>query len=239
MAKCIAHRGFSSKYPENTLLAFEKAVEAGSHGIEIDVHFSADKVPVIIHDRTLDRTTDARGYVCERTAAELQRVNAAALFPDMPPQPVPTLEQYFEMMHGNDLILNIELKNLEFAYEGLYPAVADMVRRFGYQNRTVLASFNNPAIAAFQPQAPDLKCCFLMQENIHDPVAYLAHAGIRYLQPYYRTITPERAKQLLHAGITLFVWTVDDAEEMRRMAELGAQNIITNRPDVFFEAGLG
>ena len=106
----FAHRGFKGKYPENTMLAFNKAIEAGADGIEFDVHLSKDGEIVIIHDETLERTTDGSGLVGEKTLAQLKKLNASKDYTDYQVQRILTLREYFDFAKDYDIITNIELK---------------------------------------------------------------------------------------------------------------------------------
>ena len=111
MTKNFAHRGYSGKYPENTLLAFEKALEAGCDGIELDVHLSSDGEVVIIHDELVDRTTDGTGLVGSHTLAQLKTLDASAGFRGVYGRnEIPTLREYFELVKEKDVGTNIELK---------------------------------------------------------------------------------------------------------------------------------
>ncbi len=108
MAKNIAHRGFSGRYPENTMLAFEKALEAGAEGIEFDVHLTKDGQLVIIHDELLDRTTDGKGLVADCTLEELRRLDASAGYKGVyGVNRIPTLEEYYRLIQGLDFYTNI------------------------------------------------------------------------------------------------------------------------------------
>ena len=119
MTKNFAHRGFSGKYPENTMLAFEKAIEAGADGIENDVHLTKDGVPVIIHDELVDRTTNGKGYVKDYTYEELSKLDASYIFPEYGVLHIPTLREYMELVKDKDIITNIELKTGVFEYPGI------------------------------------------------------------------------------------------------------------------------
>ncbi len=111
MTKNFAHRGFSGKYPENTMLAFRKAVEEGVDGIELDVQLTKDGEVVIIHDETIDRTTDGKGLVVSYTYDELRKFDASFKFRGQCGfNPIPTLREYFELVKDKNLVTNIELK---------------------------------------------------------------------------------------------------------------------------------
>ena len=110
MSKIFAHRGFSSKHPENTMPAFEAAVEAGAHGIEIDVQFTSDGRIVITHDEVLERTTGREGYIFASTYDDLNELNFSNPFPGYAPTKIPLLSELLEYLKDKDTLLNIELK---------------------------------------------------------------------------------------------------------------------------------
>ena len=116
----IAHRGASTIAPENTIAAFRKALEVGAGGLEFDVHFSKDGVPVIIHDEKLERTTNCHGLVQDLNLAELQALDAGSWFStEFAGVSIPTLDQVLDEYHSSDLVLNIELKNDIISYPGI------------------------------------------------------------------------------------------------------------------------
>ena len=128
----IAHRGFSSRFPENTMLAFAEAEKAGCDGIELDVHLTSDGVPVVIHDEDIRRTTDGEGLVGSFTLSELQAFNASASWKgEHPFQKIPSMEEYFEWVKGTNLMTNIELKNSIVRYEGMEEKVLALAERYG------------------------------------------------------------------------------------------------------------
>ena len=129
----IAHRGYSGKFDENTMIAFRKAIEYRADGIETDVQLSKDNVPVIIHDETLDRTTDGRGYVKDYTLAELKRFRTKS------GEEIPTLKELLELVVDSNLeVLNLELKNSIFPYEGLEEKVLKMIYNYNLKERIII-----------------------------------------------------------------------------------------------------
>ena len=132
----IAHRGYSGKFDENTMIAFRKAIEYKADGIETDVQLSKDNVPVIIHDETLDRTTDGTGYVKDYTLAELKRFRTKS------GEEIPTLEELLELVADSNLeVLNLELKNSIFPYEGLEEKVLDMIDKYNLKEKIIIFKF--------------------------------------------------------------------------------------------------
>ncbi|RDY20340.1 glycerophosphodiester phosphodiesterase family protein, partial [Criibacterium bergeronii] len=158
----IAHRGFKSKYPENTMLAFKKAVEENADGIEFDVHLSKDDEIVIIHDERLDRTTNAKGRVMDYTLAELKKVNAGALYDNIDFEAIPTLREYFEYIKDKDIITNVELKTGVYWYKGIEQKVYDMIKEFDLKDKIIISSFNHKSVLAMKKIDEKIKCGLLI-----------------------------------------------------------------------------
>lgn len=228
---CIAHRGFSGKYPENTMLAFKKAIEAGCGGIELDVHLTRDNEIVVIHDETVDRTTDGRGAVKDFTLQELRFLNAGCSFPGCS-EKIPTLREYFELVKNLPILTNIELKNSEYYYEGLEEKTIQIVREFHLEDSVVFSSFNNASIMLCRQLAPEIKGGFLCDKPVQNCGSYASFCGIAYIHPNYSQITEGEISSCHAKGVGLNLWTVNEPEAMRRFIRLGVQGIITNHPDI-------
>ncbi len=142
--KIWAHRGCSQIYPENTLLAFERAAELdGLAGIELDIQLTKDRELVVIHDERVDRTTEGIGYVKEYTLSELKKLHIYA--DSNPSQKIPTVREVFDLLEArirNGMKINIELKNSIYPYEGMEEKIVELVRQYGLQERIVYSSFN-------------------------------------------------------------------------------------------------
>ena len=131
--KIFAHRGFSGRYPQNTMLAFQKALESGCDGIELDVQLTKDGEVVIIHDEYLDDLTDFTGNVRDYTLGELKSCNAGGKWQEVYGfQPIPTFEEYCEWASGNSLITNVEIKSSVYYYEELEKKTMELIERFGF-----------------------------------------------------------------------------------------------------------
>lgn len=141
--KIWAHRGCSQRYPENTLLAFEKAASIeGLTGIELDIQLTKDGEPVVIHDERVDRTTEAIGFVREYTLSQLRGLHIYA--GDNPVQMIPTMDEVFDLLEKrlkSGLKLNIELKNSVYPYEGMEEKIIKMVHKRGLQSAVVYSTF--------------------------------------------------------------------------------------------------
>jgi len=236
MSMNVAHRGFSGKYPENTMLAFQKAIEAGVDGIEFDVHLSKDGQLVIIHDELLDRTTDGTGLVMDYTLEELRRLDASAEFKGVyGKNQIPTLEEYFEMIRGKKLLTNIELKTGVIWYPGIEEKVLEVIDRFGRREDVIISSFNHFSILRMKELAPDLVCGFLEESRIIAPAEYCARHKVECWHPLCYDMTEDVVRELKSAGIKINAWTVNRREDMEDMLKKGIDGVITNFPDLFAE----
>lgn len=234
MTKNYAHRGFSGKYPENTMLAFRKAVEAGADGIEFDVHFTKDKEVVIIHDETIDRTTDGSGEVESYTYDELCSFNAYGSFEgQFEFQKIPTLREYFEFIAPIDgFMTNIELKTGIKEYPGIEKAVLEIIDEFDLRDRIIISSFNHFSVLRFKKIASDVKCGFLEESRIIDFGAYASKYGVEYVHPLYKCLTDDVFNEIKSNGISINTWTVNDEESVRFLVENNVNAVISNYPDM-------
>ena len=206
MTKNFAHRGFSGKYPENTLMAFSKAIEEGVDGIENDVHLTKDGVLVVMHDELVDRTTNGKGYIKDKTYEELAQLDASYIFKEYGPQKVPTLREYLELVKDTDIITNIELKTGVFEYTGIEQKVYDMLREFDMVDRIIISSFNQGA--------------------------YVASTGVECFHPFFKNMTPENVAEVKSHGLEINTWTVNEEEDIREMFRVGVDSVIGNYPDL-------
>ena len=222
----IAHRGYSGKYPENTMLAFERAIEAGADGIEFDLQMSKDGALVIIHDETLERTTDGTGNVCDYTLAELRALDAGQ------GERLPTLGEYLDMAKDTGIITNIELKNGIFEYEGMEALAIAEVRKRNMEDRIIFSSFNHYSIQRCLKLAPEIARAFLCGSWMIDMGEYLNRHEVQYLHPSMGSVCPSLVDELHEHGAKVNVWTVNKLDDMRHMINLGADGIITNEVEL-------
>lgn len=230
---CIAHRGFSGQYPENTMLAFQKAVEAGCDGIELDVHLTKDGEIVVIHDETVDRTTDGRGAVKDFTLEELRRLDASGRFMGrFGAQPIPTLREYFDYIRNFPVFTNIELKNGEYYYEGLEEKTIALIREYRLEERILFSSFNNASVLLCRKLAPEISGGFLCTEPVQNCGAYALSCGVSYIHPEYSRISEAEIDGCRIRGIGVNAWTVNEPNHMLWLIRKGVGGIITNHPDI-------
>ncbi len=251
----FAHRGGSRLWPENTLPAFQGAVDLGFRYIETDVHLSRDGVVVIHHDALLDRTTDARGPLEDRTLAELQRIDAGYRFtPDGRSYPqrgkgitIPTFEEALD--RHPDVRFNVEIKQ---KHPGMARALWEIIERRDLRDRILVAAADDAigrdfdAVAcgrvARSPGIRGVLAFWLAARSgltRHLPLAYDALQVPAKHGPL--TVVDRRFVDAAHSqDLHVHVWTVDDAAEMRRLIDLGVDGLMTDRPDVLAKVvGLG
>jgi glycerophosphoryl diester phosphodiesterase len=230
----IAHRGFSGAAPENTLIAFQKGIEAGSDMIELDVHLSRDGEIVVIHDETLDRTTNGKGLVVDHTLKELKKLDAGSSFgPQFAGERIPTLREVLELAKGRAQV-NVEIKN---PTHGKYPIaeltekVLQEVNQAGMMDRVIFSCFNPAALDWIKRREPRAWVAFLF----HRPWNFLpdipGSQGYSVLNLRNINLTREKVAEIKKAGKKINVYTVNTEEEMEQFIRWGVDGIITNHPD--------
>lgn len=234
MTKVYAHRGYSGRYPENTMLAFREAAKTGTDGIELDVQLTKDGHVVIIHDETIDRTTDGTGCVKDYTLEELRKFNAAANWNgQFGFEPIPTFEEYCEWAAGEKLITNIEIKSGVYYYESIEEKTLELVRKYGLSDRVIFSSFLHSSISILRELAPDIPCGALVEhEGLHNSGYYCNKMGYQAFHPGWKCLPKEDVDSCKKYGIELNVWTVNDMDVLERLVEWGVDGLITNYPPV-------
>lgn len=218
----IGHRGASADAPENTLAAFTLALEQGADGIEFDVQLCADGVPVVMHDDTVDRTCNGTGRVADLTLDELRLLAVDN------EHPIPTLDDIFARF-GRQTLYNVELKALGFNDGGLAAAVAQCIAAHGVGDRVLVSCFSPFVLRQARGLLPDAIPVGLLRE--HDWLR-TGHVLVRAQadHPYHELVDELMMAWARRQELRVNVWTVDDPAEAQRLARLGVQGIITNRP---------
>ena len=234
MTITIAHRGFSGQFPENTLLAFQEAIELGVEAIELDVQLSMDGEIMIFHDEDLSRITGQKGLMKELTCSELRELDASGEYRGVfGKQTIPTLSEYLDLTANKDILTFLELKNGMLPYPLLEEKVADCLKKFNRQKGTILFSANHPSVKYFGTFAPDVQLLFPFDNWIFEYGAYCHSHGITACMPYFRALTPEIVAEIKSFGISIYPWTVDEPQDFQTMVALGVDGILTNHPDRF------
>jgi glycerophosphoryl diester phosphodiesterase len=232
MSLNYAHRGASGYYPENTMLAFQKAIEMGCEGIETDVQLTKDGVLVICHDELLDRTTDGKGLIAETNYSDIAKLDAAKLwggkFADVR---VPTLEELLAYIKDKNIMINLELKNSIIDYKNLEQLVIDMLYKYELEEKVIISSFNHYSILRCKAIDNKLKLGLLYDCCIYEPGKYASELGVCAVHPSFYSLNEEVVKEIRSHNLMINTWTVNDEKYMHLLAKLGIDGIITNYPD--------
>lgn len=229
----VAHRGNSSVAPQNTLAALEAAWRAGADSIEIDLQLSADGAAVVIHDDTVDATTDGSGAVHDLDLVELRRLDAGSWFsPAYTGQRVPTFAEvtaFLVARRGIDLLL--ELKG-DWPADGVR-GVVGAIREAGLGDRVIVQSFSTTTVAVLADVAPDLRRGLLVGEAGEGLLELCAALGVMACNPHGELLRthPELLPALHGAGLQVMVWTANEPEQWAALTAAGVDAIITDRPD--------
>lgn len=231
MTLILAHRGYSAKYPENTMKSFKEAEKALADGIELDVQLTKDGVPVVIHDEKVDRTTNGTGFVKDFTFTELRRLDASFNHKMLlKKEPIPSLQEVLEWLSSNELICNIELKNGLLPYTGMEEKVISLIRQYGLMDRIIISSFNHYSIVYSYRIAPEIETAPLYSENLYMPWIYGKAIQAKGLHPKWTQCSNEMIRAALDEGIAVRPYTVNKESEMRRLFEIGTTAFITDDP---------
>ena len=240
----FAHRGGCALGPENTLAAFDLGVAAGADGIELDVHLSADGVPVVHHDATLDRTTSGSGPLAARTAAELSRLDAGCRFSAREAFPfrdqgvgIPPLAEVLRRYPDVRVIVEMKVDSREMG-----EAVARAVRRADAAGRVCAAGYGARSAAAARAALPEMAASACHAEVrlavyrtwARCPARRAGYGGYQVPERNgaTRIVSPRFIRYAHGAALKVQVWTVDEEADMRRLLAWGADGLISNRPDV-------
>ena len=229
----IAHRGYSGEAPENTLAAFKKAIEANSDMIEFDIHFSKDRQIVVIHDETLERTTDGLGRVAEFPLAELKKFDAGFWFsPDFKGERIPTLSEVLNLAKGK-ILVNIEIKSPS---HGLY-SVSELaeqalkeVRQAGMLKDVLFSSFNPLALEKIREIEPRAYVAILYHREWNFIAEITKGKSFEVLNLRKDFLNKEKIDRIKGLGMMVNVYTVNEEEELRKFVDWGVNGIITNYP---------
>ncbi len=227
-----AHRGASGTAPENTMAAFRKAVEVGSHGIECDAQMSKDGKLVVCHDELLNRTTNGKGFIKDMNYDAIKALDAGSWFdPGFAGERIPLLEELLELVKSSGIYLNIELKTGVVLYEGIEDRVVEMVRSYGLQEKVILSSFNHYSIYDVKQKYPEILTGALYMEGLYNPWNYFDTLGCDCAHPFYLAAQPPIIQGLLQHGYTINAFTIDDPKTAAQLCQLGVEGIITNYPE--------
>lgn len=237
-----AHRGLSSQAPENTIAAFERAIDAGADMLELDVHLTADEHVAVIHDRTLQRTTTGNGAVRSYTSSEIVRFDAGSWFdPQFASERVPMLENVFELARGRCRV-NVELKTHVFHREpsGLFERrVLEVISRSQMLDQVVLTSFDRSIVRTLRSIEPDVTTGILyhwQRDLFRSPSEIAAGCGASVFICSVSQLSAAIMQNARAAGLAVAVYTVNEPAEAIRLSAVGIDAIISDKADVIRSA---
>lgn len=221
-----AHRGFSGRFPENTLVAFREAVSEGVQSIELDIHTSKDGHLIVMHDGTVDRTTNGSGKISDMTLAELKALDAG-FKKGVKGEPIPTLDETFELTDKSGVAFNVEVKKfsddtsakkLVALLDGHKPAEG---------NFHVVSSFDANALLQVREAGAKVPLCML-GDNAAKILEIAKENKFEWIHSHFASVTPEIVQAAHDAGIKVMIWTLDDATAYKTYADMGVDKICTN-----------
>ena len=221
-----AHRGASGVAPENTLAAFQEALSQGAGGIELDLHLSADGVPVVIHDETVDRTTNGKGAVGQMTSARLRRLDAGSWFDSrFGGEKIPLLSEVLDWA-GDRIRLNLEIKAFAAGTE-----ILRLLQDFPNVD-VVVSSFQHRLLRRLRQHHATLPLAFLTESPLwHFALWQAAQCSAQSWHPRVDRLSRGMLRQAHRLGMAVYPWTVDDPARMRSLCQMGVDGLFTNFPD--------
>ncbi len=218
----ISHRARAGHAPENTLAGIRAALEIGADAVEIDVQASADGVPVLMHDQTLDRTTNGSGDLASLTLEQLQALNAGG-------EPVPTFAQALEMTRGRALLV------AEIKRPGCERALADVIRAAEALADVIVWSFLPPALEAMRQAEPRVPGALLIAPQSMDNWPSLQDLALRLdlqaVSVFHLNLDAGIIARARRRGLAVYAWTADTERDIQRLLDLGVDGIVTNYPE--------
>ena len=232
--RVIAHRGFSGRAPENTLIAIRRAIEVGADMVEIDVTMTGDGHVILLHDETLDRTTDGLGAPTDMTLDEIRRLDAGSWFaPEYAGEGVPTLDEALATVKGR-ILINVEIKS-EAVSHGVVPRVAAAIEEHGMIDQVVVSSFSPEALRLMKITDPTVVTASLFNKELHtgrDPLEIVQEVGSRGFNISAKRVTEAMIERCRTHGFPVAVYTVNEPGELRRLKDLGVNAVFTDHPDL-------
>ena len=220
----IGHRGARGYEPENTLISFQKALDLGVDGIELDVHLSKDGVVVVIHDETVDRTTDGIGAIHDLAVAKIKKLRTDKN------QQIPTLTEVLDLIDKR-VFVNIELKG-----KGTSKPVVQLVEKYIAENDWsygdfIISSFDWNLLDEVVVLNPKIPIAVLTETTVEEALAFAKKIKATAINPDYTLLSPENSKQLKGEGFQIFPWTVNEIDAIAKMKSYGVDGIISDYPD--------
>lgn len=232
----FAHRGVSAHYPENTKAAFYAASKLPIAGVELDVHVTADGEVVVIHDETIDRTSNGSGYVKDLTLQQLRSYDYGSWFSEQyTGESIPTLGEVLELFVATQHRINIELKTDIFPYAGIEALVLKEIAKHQMTERVIISSFNHESLQTIVQMAPYIETAALFSEVLVDFTTYTATIPADAIHVSLPTAFRKSIAIALEKGATIRVYTVNDLENAQHLQRLGIQAVFTDDPQALLD----
>ncbi|MBC9873240.1 glycerophosphodiester phosphodiesterase family protein [Macrococcoides bohemicum] len=231
MTKVIGHRGYAALYPENTMLSFKKAYEHGADGIELDIHMSVDKEIIVIHDPSLNRTTNQKGRVNQLTLDDIKNARIKNGLFKITDEQVPTLKEVMDWIITTDMTLNIEIKGVT---EGvLEDGLLKLLSHYDMKERIIISSFNLESLLYIEKIDSSYETALLTDKDLGEPWIYLESHGIKSVHPYGKSyMTDAKRQEVVRYNLPARVYTVNRAKEIQYWLEEEIDAIITDEVEV-------
>ncbi len=220
----IGHRGAKGYAPENTLLSFQKAIEMGVDGIELDVHLSADGQIIVIHDATIDRTTNGQGVVNSLSLRELKGFRIEN------EHEIPTLIEVFNLVNKRCFI-NIELKGKGTALPVLALIEKYVSKKNWQYHHFLISSFDWVSLLDIHLAKPTIPLGVLTEYDIDLAFAFAKHIQAQSIHSYFHLLTKEKTAKIREEGFRILAWTVNETEDIQKIKSFHINGIITDYPD--------
>jgi glycerophosphoryl diester phosphodiesterase len=228
--KVFAHRGGRKWAPENTLIAFEKSLELGCDGIELDVQRCASGELVVIHDEDLSRTTNGIGLIKDATLPELKRLSAGAWYDkEFSTERIPTLEEVLTLVSGK-LIVNIEIKNAPVSYDGIEHDLIALLEGYAHKDRLIISSFDHQFMLRLHKLQTGLKLAVLADGILIDLKEYAEKLGAKCWHPCWGSLTEAAIEDAHAANLEVNAWTINEQRDWVNAAKFNLDAIITDDP---------
>lgn len=233
----FAHRGASKNYPENTLLAFNKAIMAGAKAIELDVHKTKDNKLVVIHDEDVKRTFQGKGLIKDLTLEELGSLKSRNIdYENSKLCKIPTLYQVLELLKPSKVFINIELKTDIIPYEGIEKDVIDLIKNYGMGNNVLLSSFNHTSLEICKSIDRNIKLGVLIDKKIDNIIAYAKNLDAYSLHPNVYLVNETLIKLAHDNNLKVFTYTVNKPFIANHLDKIECDGIFTDNIEKFIHS---
>jgi glycerophosphoryl diester phosphodiesterase len=219
----IGHRGAAGHMPENTIVSFRKAFELGVHGIELDVHLSADGHVVVFHDETLNRMTNGLGAISNYTLADLKKLTIDKT------HEMPTLAEVFNEC-PNEILINIEIKDAR-ATQAVVHLISEQIKSGRSDSNILVSSFDWNMLKLVRAMNFDIQLGVLTEKNIDQAIDFAEKIQALSIHPNHQYLTAENTKRIKEHGFEIHTWTVNEYSDIDRIKILNVDAIITDFPD--------